>query len=125
MATQWGDNLKITGLVASGDLSAKQFRPVKHASTAGAVIVAVAVSDKVVGILANDPTDGQPAEIIGLGNAKAKLAAGVAAGDFLTPNTTGYLKAASGANDRIVGKALEASGGAGYIHPIFVVPSNL
>lgn len=125
MATEWGNNLKITGLVATGDLSAKQFHPVAFASTAGTVKVAVAVTDKVVGILANDPTDGQAAEIVAVGNAKAKLAANIAVGTFLTPNTTGHLKAAASANDRIVGMLLEASVGAGDIRPIFVVPSNL
>jgi hypothetical protein len=122
MATQWGDSLKITGLVATGDLSAKQFQPVKPGSTAGTVKVAVLNTDKVIGILVNDPVSGEAAEIVGLGNAKAKLAASVAAGDLLTPNTTGYLKATTTAGDRVCAIALEASGAAGYIHPVFVVP---
>ena len=43
----------------------------------------------------------------------------------LTPNSTGYLKPAATANDRIVAIALEACAVAGNIHPVFVLPSNL
>jgi hypothetical protein len=125
MSTQNGPAIQVTGLVASGDLSAKQYQPVKAASTAGAVVAAAAVTDKVIGILQNDPTNGQPAAIIALGNSKAKLAASIAAGSLLTPNSTGYLKAAASANDRIVGIALAtASSTAGEIHPILVTPGN-
>ena len=125
MATQWGDSLKVTGFVATGDLSTKQFQPVKPGSTAGTVKVAVAVSDKAIGILMNDPTSGQAAEVIVLGNAKAKCAVNSTVGGFLTPNSTGYLKPAATANDRIVAIALEACAVAGNIHPVFVLPSNL
>lgn len=125
MTTQWGDSLKVTGFVATGDLSAKQYQPVKPGSTAGTVKVAVLGTDKAVGILMNDPTSGQAAEIVTVGNAKAKCAVNSTVGGFLTANTTGYLKPASSANDRILAIALEACTVAGNIHPVFVLPSNL
>jgi len=124
MAVELGPNLKTAGLVATGDLSAKQFQPVQLASTAGAVKVATAVTDKVIGILQNDPANGEPAEIVVMGHSKARMAASIAAGSLLTPNSTGYLKAAASANDRVVGISLEASVGAGDIRPILVAPSN-
>lgn len=129
MATQWGDSLKVTGFVATGDLSAKQFQPVKPGSTAGTVKVAVLNTDKAIGILMNDPANGEAAEIVVLGNAKAKCAVNSTVGGFLTPNTTGYLKPVSanstGANSRVVAIALEACTVAGNIHPVFVLPSNV
>lgn len=124
MASILGDCLKISGLVASGDLSAVQWQPVKAASTAGAVVACSAVTDAVLGILVNDPTSGQPAEIVCAGNTKAKFAASVTYGAKLTPNSTGYLAVSSTANDQVVGIALEASNSAGEIHPMFVVRSN-
>jgi hypothetical protein len=125
MATQWGDSLHITGLVATGDLSAKQFQPVKHASTVGAVKVCDAITDKCIGILNNDPTDGQAADIIAAGNAKVKCETTLAVGEFLSPDSTGYVKVAASANTRIVGFLLEASTGAADIRPMFVAISNL
>jgi hypothetical protein len=124
MAAILGESLKITGLVASGDLSAIQWQPVKAASTVGAVIACSAVTDAVLGILVNDPTSGQPAEIVGLGMTKCKLGASITYGSKLTPNSTGYLKASSSANDQVVGIALATSVSAGEIHPILVVRSN-
>jgi len=124
MSAILGDCLKITGLVASGDLSAVQWQPVKAASTAGAVVACSAATDAVLGILVNDPTDGQPAEIVCLGNTKAKFAASVTYGAKLNPNSTGYLEVSDAANEQIVGIALEASSSAGEIHPMIVVRSN-
>ena len=64
----YGQIISVPGLLAGADLSAYQYRPVKLASTAGEVVAATAVTDVVVGILQNDPTDGQAASIAGVGS---------------------------------------------------------
>ena len=125
MTASLGPAIGLTGFKAGADLSDAQFCPVQFASTAGEVTLAVAVDDLVAGILQNDPEDGENAEIIALGHSKGRLAAAVPAGSFLTPNSTGYLKAAATTNDRIVGMALATSVSAGEIHPILVCHGNL
>ena len=63
-----GQIISVPGLLAGADLSAYQYRPVKLASTAGEVVAATANTDAVVGILQNDPTDGQAASVAGVGS---------------------------------------------------------
>jgi hypothetical protein len=118
MATFRGPHTQITGFVATGDQSANQYRAVKPGSTAGTVKLAVATTDKIIGLLINDPTTGKDAAIIGHGNAVAKVVHNVAAGDFLSPNTTGNLKTITAG--RAVARALEASTKTGDIIAVFV-----
>ena len=113
-----GPSIQISGLVASGDLSANQYRPVQPASTAGAVKLAVATTNKIIGLLVNDPTSGKVADIVVQGLSKARLAAGVAAGDMLSANSTGNLKTVTAG--RIIAMALEACSSSGNIHPVVV-----
>jgi hypothetical protein len=117
-----GPSIQISGLVASGDQSANQYRPIKPASTAGAIKLAVATTDKTIGLLVNDPTSGKVADIVVQGLSKARLAAGVAAGDLLSPNTTGNLKTITAG--RFVAVALEACTSSGNIHPVVVYISH-
>jgi hypothetical protein len=72
---------KPTGLVAGADLSALQYTFVKVTS-AGVVAVA-AVTDQPVGVLANKPTSGRPAEIVAIGQVPVEASATIAAGDFV------------------------------------------
>jgi hypothetical protein len=122
MTPALGPAIQITGFTAQSTLAEKQFHAVVACSTAGKVKVGSASSDKILGILQNDPAAGEAAEIVGIGNSKAVMAAGVAFGDMLTVNSTGQLTTTTTAGDRVVAIALEASGGAGYIHPVLVVP---
>ena len=55
--------LKITGLVAGADLTAKQYLAVKLTES-GTVDVVAAVTDKVIGILQNAPDSGEAAEVM-------------------------------------------------------------
>jgi hypothetical protein len=120
----YGDHIQLTGLTAAADLSAAQFKAVKLASTAGQVKVCSSTSDISMGILQNDPPAGDPAAVAAIGESKAVMAANVAMGAWLIPNSTGQLKGTTTANKAIVGIALEASVNAGEIRRVFLPGLN-
>ena len=64
------DSLHIPGLLAGADLSSSQFLAVKLASTAKEVITVNASTDAAIGILQNNPADGEEAEVRFLGVSK-------------------------------------------------------
>jgi hypothetical protein len=105
-----GQIINVPGLLAGADLSAYQYRPVKLASTAGEVIAATAAADQVIGILLNDPTDGQAASIAAPGSITVAIAGtGVLnAGSFVTVNSTG-IRPTTTDNTSICGKAITAA----------------
>lgn len=118
----YGQIISVPGLLAGADLSAYQYRPVKLASTAGEVVAATANTDAVVGILQNDPTDGQAASVAGVGSltiAKSGTSV-IAAGAYLTCNTTG-LVATTSDNALICGRATQAATAAGDLIMITVL----
>lgn len=113
MAT-WGERINLPGLVASGDLSAQQFKVVKHASTAGAVVVVNATTDNAIGLLQNDPTDGEAAEVAGLGLALGLAGVNdLAYGERVGYDTTGRLVDHTTDNRRIIGQVQKPSTGVG------------
>lgn len=117
--------MTLPGLVATGDLSSKQYYVVKAASTAGAVKVAVtAGSDAILGILLNDPTDGEPASVAHAGVVDALAETGVTFGAKLTCSSTGRVKATTTAGDEVVGIALAASSAAGDKIPVMLARQN-
>lgn len=105
-----GQLINVPGLLAGADLSAYQYRPVKLASTAGEVVAATAASDAVLGILLNDPTDGQAASIAAPGSITIAVAGTsvLTAASFLTVNSTG-LRPTTTDNTAICGKAITAA----------------
>lgn len=106
------NNFQVTGLVASGTLT--QFKVVKFASTAGAVVQVTATTDAAIGILQNDPTNGQAAEIVGLGECRALAGVNdLAAGEFIGFNSTGNVVDHTTDNRRIIGRTMQASTGIG------------
>lgn len=115
-----GQYWTIPGVVAGGDLSSSQYKIVKWASTAGAVIVASAATDNLLGVLMNDPTEGQAAEVAVLGIAKVQAEASTAVTAWISSSTTARAKATTSANDDVLGKLLEASVTAGDIVPILL-----
>jgi hypothetical protein len=95
--TTYGDYVTIPGLLAGANLSASQYMPVKLASTAGEVVRATATTDVIIGVLQNDPADGEAAEVAVLGVCKAYTGtSNVAIGEFLSANSTGCIDAAAG-----------------------------
>jgi len=119
--TTWGEYITLPGLLAGANLSAKQYYCVKLASTAGEVVAVSASSDVAIGILQNEPADGEPAEVAVLGMCKAMVTpTDVAIGDILGPNSTGLLSDTSTDNGRVVGMAIDASTAAGDIIRVFL-----
>ena len=111
----------IPGVVATGDLGSYQYYVVKFGSTAGTIKVAdTAASDTLIGVLQNDPADGEPAEVAAWGVCKALSAASVTAGAKLTCNSTGYVAATTTDKDEIIGIALAASSAAGDLIPVLL-----
>ena len=68
MAVDMGSGISKT-FTADGDLSAKQYHFVKQ-STAGKVAICSGATDRPIGVLQNDPTDGQEAVVMIMGVSK-------------------------------------------------------
>lgn len=118
----YGQMIDVPGLLAGEDLSSWQYKPVKLASTAGEVVKADDVTDIVVGILQNDPTDGQAAHIAGPGSI-SKVIAGTSvltAAAYLTCNSTGVTPTTTD-NTAICGRAINAASASGDIITIQVL----
>lgn len=105
----FGSNNYVTlpGVKAGADLSAKQYHIVKFASTAGEVVAAG--NGEGIGVLMNDPTDGQVAEVAVLGVVPVIAEASVSAGVAITSNSTGRAQATTTANNKVLGTNLQAS----------------
>jgi len=90
MAVQ-ANRVTLPGLLAAGDLSSSQFTFVKLSSTAGKVKVVAATTDLAVGVLQNDPTDGEEADVAvgGLVKVAAGTSVGWGEGIAVGWNTTG------------------------------------
>lgn len=119
--TTYGRYDSIPGLVATGDLSSSQYKIVKASSTAGAVkVAATAATDAILGVLQNDPTAGQAAEVAFNGICKVLAEASVTYGSSVTVSSTGRAKTTTTDGNRIVGIALAASASAGDIIPVLL-----
>ena len=103
------ESLHIPGLLAGADLSAKQFHAVKLASTAKEVVAVNASTDAAIGILQNNPTDGEVAEVRHIGVSKMKMAATIDAGSDLGWDSTGQGTARDQAGSRAFGRVITAS----------------
>ena len=115
-----GTYWSLPGTIAYGDLSADQFMVVKAGSTAGTVKLAqTAATDPILGILQNDPTDGQAAEVAFFGVCQALSEDSVTFGCYLTCSSTGRVKKTTTNADEIVGFALRA-GDAGDKIPVML-----
>ncbi len=119
-----GKYLGIPGLVAGADLSAAQYKCVKLASTAGEVIASAAATDTTIGILQNDPADGEPADVAHSGSCLAVAEASVSRADLLASNSTGQVQATTSANNKLIGVAIEASTNAGELILIALSQGN-
>lgn len=107
----------IPGVVADGDLSAKQHYFVKM-SGAGTVAVCAALTDVPVGVLQNKPTDGKKAVVKYKGITKVSSDAALVVGNLIGPSGDGQADARTmgGSPDKthyVVGQVIVASGAAG------------
>ena len=102
---------------AAADLSGKQYCAVKITASQKVNVCSVA-GEMGIGILQNDPTQGQEASVMLTGISNAVYGAAVAAGASLTPNASGFLITAATGN-KIIAVAIEA-GAANETHPVIL-----
>lgn len=119
-----GRYLTIPGLLAGANLASNQFYVVKLASTAGEVVLSSALTDAHLGLLQNDPADGEPAEVAFLGCAVGLAAGSITAGSWVVGNTSGELTATTTANHDAIGRAIEAASSQGDLIMIALTPFN-
>lgn len=93
------------GFVTAGaDLSGSQYLAVKI--TGAAAVGLCGAGENSLGILQNDPGNGEAASVRFVGPSKAVYGGAVGAGDRLTPDANGKLVATSATTDHIVGVAV-------------------
>lgn len=102
---------KRRAFVAGSGLTAAQYTFVKQ-DTDGSVVLATAATDKVVGVLVNQPAAGDIATVSllsGQGTEKIVLGSGGASiGDYLTPTTGGVAIVTTTDKNKVCGQALQA-----------------
>ena len=123
----YGDQIRIPGLLAGASLAAKQWHAVQLASTANEVIscYGTAAGDKPVGILQNDPADGEPADVCIAGISREVAgSAGIRYNHILGCNKSGVFNTSGGTVGAIscVGRALESAAAIGDLITIHVDP---
>lgn len=87
-----GPQIKIPGLSASADLSAKQYYFVKMSGNR-TVTVCAAVTDIPCGVLQNAPTSGQAAEVVAIGVTKVSGDADLSYGNVIGTSSDGQAAA--------------------------------
>ncbi len=123
MAT-FGEYVSVPGLLAGANLASSQYKVVIWASTASEVILAADPDVGVLGLLQNDPADGEAADVAVMGIAKGICeSTAITYGGKVTTNSTGELQLTTTDEDMIVGIALEASSAVGDIIRVLVNPS--
>lgn len=111
----------VPGIVAGSDLSAKQFHAVKL--TGDKAVGAAGSADLALGVLQNDPLQGDAAAVAYAGVSKCKLGANVAVGNRVAPDAAGALAPVS-AGQFPIGVALEA-GASGEIVSVLLIPNMI
>ncbi len=105
----------VPGLVAGADYSASsnQFTIVKQSTTApGTVLQCGAATDKILGVLQDNPSSGQAATVTREGESKVVAGGTVTEGDTLTTNASGQAVTAVDGTDTTkyrLGIALESA----------------
>jgi len=121
-----GEHLRIPGLLAGADLSAKQYHLVRiAASTAKTALAAGAATATIIGVLQNDPLLGEAASVVCAGMTKSVAGGAITPGALLTANSTGQCVATTAANNAVVGRALTAAANAGDLFELVVTLSNV
>lgn len=125
MAYKGSQPFKIS-LTAGADLSAKQYFFVKL-NGSGNAIVCAAATDVPVGVLQNNPTSGQTAEVVVIGMTKISADAALSIGDFIGTSGDGQADAKTNGTDTteyVVGRMLTATGAAAVIGTAMVNCAN-
>jgi hypothetical protein len=91
---------------AGADLSAKQYFFVKLNSDREAILTSAA-TDKIAGVLSNEPEEDEDATIITAGTAKVSAGGTLSIGDYVTSDSAGEAVATTTSGDVVRGIALE------------------
>ena len=89
MAYEFSNYAVKATFVAGEDLSTKQYHFVKLEPSTGDVILVSAATDRPLGVLQNNPTDQQEAEVLMVGGTKVAGGGTAAVGTPLFANSTG------------------------------------
>ena len=122
MAWEHPATLKVPGLVAGADLSAKQYHFVE-VTGAGTVNVCDATTDCPIGVLQNAPKSGEECEIVCIGITKMVADAAVTVNAPLGTSADGQAAVYAFGTDTtkyLVGRALTACSNAGEIVTVLV-----
>jgi hypothetical protein len=108
---------------AGADLSAVQYRFVKHDSTQNQIVVATAGTDKVLGVLQDSPRSGDVGRVTllnGSGTTLITASAAISKDAYVTATTGGKAVATTTAGHVVCGQALEAAGADGDVIEILL-----
>ncbi len=125
MAYKGSQPFKIT-LEAGADLSSSQYYFVKL-NASGKAVVCSGATDIPVGVLQNNPTSGQAAEIVVVGLTKVSSNAALAIGDLIGTSSDGQADAKTAGTDTteyVVGTVLVTTGAAGVVGSVLVNCAN-
>jgi len=125
MAYKGSQPFKIT-LEAGADLSSSQYYFVKL-NASGKAVVCSGATDIPVGVLQNNPTSGQAAEIVVVGLTKVSSNAALAIGDLIGTSSDGQADAKTAGTDTteyVVGTVLVTTGAAGVVASALVNCAN-
>ena len=103
--------IKVGQFTASADLSAKQYHFVKMSGN-NTVTVCAAITDVPIGVLQNNPTSGQAAEVCLFGISKVVADGNLAAGNVIGTSLDGQADAITAGSDTtvyVMGIALAAA----------------
>lgn len=126
MAYKGSQPFKIS-LEAGADLSAKQYYFVKIDSSTGKAVVCAAATDRPVGVLQNNPTSGQAAEIVVVGLTKVSSDAGLTIGNLIGTSGDGQADAKTPGTDTteyVVGTVVTSTSNAAEIATVMVNCAN-
>lgn len=126
MAYKGSQPFKIT-LEAGADLSTKQYYFVKIDSSTGKAVVCSNASDRPVGVLQNNPTSGQAAEIVVVGLTKVSSDAGLTIGNLIGTSGDGQADAKTPGTDTseyVVGTVITSTSNAAEIATVMVNCAN-
>lgn len=103
---------------------ATQFTAAKVGASAGGADASTAYTDKMIGILQDDPKQNQEGQVCMLGICKAKLGGSVTIGDKLAPTTNGVLITDNTSGHNYLAIASFSGGSSGDIIYVFVCPGS-
>jgi hypothetical protein len=122
-----GAQMKLTGVTASADLSTKQYYFVKM-SGERTVTVCAGATDKPIGVLQNNPTSGQAAEVCVVGQTKVSGDGDLNYGDLIGTSGDGQADAKTAGTDTteyICGQVIQGNGAAGGLITAFINCANI